>query len=198
MKLNPKVDAYIGKSAEFARPILEHIRKVVHETCPEVEENIKWGFPHFDYKGEIMCSMAAFKAHCVFTFWKGSLMRDPDHVMEKVGRTAMGQFGKIHHLKDLPDWKILEKYIREAMKFNDEGIKVPAKPKKEVVVPRYFSSELEKHPKALNIFQKFSPSHKREYVEWITEAKKEETRKSRLEKAMKMISEGKSRNYKYE
>ena len=201
MKTEPKIDAYINKSKDFAKPILNHLRKLIHQTCSKAEEKIKWGFPHFDYKGEMMCSMASFKAHCAFTFWKGSIMADPNNALEKVGRTAMGQFGRITSLKDLPADKVIVSCIREAMRLNDEGIKLPARtirPSKEIPLPDYYEKALKKNPKAWKTFSEFSPGHKKEYILWVTEAKQEATRKSRMEKSIEMMSEGKTRNYKYE
>src|SRR5918997_1578291 len=120
-----RVDAYIAKSADFAKPILTHLRELVHRACPEVEEKMKWSFPHFDYKG-MMCSMAAFKGHCTFGFWKASLMRDPQGILTQ-GDSAMGQFGQIKSLEDLPADDVLKAYIREAARLNDEGVKAPAR-----------------------------------------------------------------------
>ena len=198
-KYDRKVDAYIAKSAEFAQPILEHLRELVHEACPDVEETIKWGFPHFDYKG-IMCSMAAFKSHCSFGFWKGSIMKDTHKVMSIVGKTSMGSFDKLTSLKDMPSDKILKQYIKEAAKLNEDDIKlVKAKPKKSkpVEVPAYFLKELKKSKKALENFQNFSTSNKKDYIEWITGAKTDKTREARMETALEWIAEGKIRNWKY-
>lgn len=195
---DPRIDAYIAKSADFAKPILTHLREVVHSACPEVEETIKWGFPHFVYKG-MLCSMASFKEHCVFSFWKGSLIVDTNG---KNGEEAMEQFGRITRLSDLPSKKILTGYIKEAMRLNESGVKLPArskpKQKKEIVVPDYLASALRKSKKALATFDDLSPSHKHEYVEWITEAKGDDTRKRRLETAIQWMAEGKARNWKYE
>jgi uncharacterized protein YdeI (YjbR/CyaY-like superfamily) len=192
-----RVDAYIAKSAEFARPILEHIREIVHAACPDVVETMKWSFPHFDYKG-IMCAMSAFKEHCAFGFWKGSLIVPGDAEGEK----AMGQFGRITKLSDLPSKKILTGYIKQAMKLNDEGVKSPSRtkpkaPKPALVAPDDLTSALEANHAALATFEKFSPSNKREYVEWITEAKTEATRARRLQTAIEWMAEGKPRNWKY-
>lgn len=198
-KYDKKVDAYIAKSADFAKPILEHLRELVHEAVPDVEETIKWGFPHFDYKG-IMCSMAAFKNHTSFGFWKGSIMKDPHGVMSIVGKTSMGSFDKITSTKDLPSDKILKQYITEAAKLNEDDIKLvkaKVKPIKSVEVPAYFLKALKKNKKALETFQNFSNSNKKDYVEWITGAKSEETRESRMETALEWIGEGKVRNWKY-
>ena len=194
---NKIIDTYIAKSAEFAKPILVHIRKLVHEACPKVEETIKWGFPHFDYKGEMMCSMAAFKQHCAFGFWKGSLING----LGKKGESAMGQVGQIKSIKDLPSDKKIMAFIKEAMRLNDEGIKVAAKEKstekKELIIPKYFLTVLNKNEKALKVFENFSYSHKKEYVEWIIEAKTEETKNKRMATAIEWMTEGKDRNWKY-
>jgi uncharacterized protein YdeI (YjbR/CyaY-like superfamily) len=194
---DPRVDAYINKSAEFAKPILTHLREVVHAACPEVEETMKWSVPHFMYKG-MLCSMAAFKQHCTFGFWKGSLIVDRSGGSAE---QAMGQFGRIAKLSDLPSKKTLSGYINEAMRLNDAGVKSPtrSKPrdKKEVVVPDDLAAALKKSKKALATFERFSPSHRREYVEWITEAKGEDTRRRRLDTAIEWMAEGKPRNWKY-
>ena len=192
---DPRVDAYIEKSADFARPILKHLRKVVHAACPEVEETIKWSFPHFDYKGEMMCSMASFKAHCAFGFWKGSLV-----LGDKVVDGAMGHLGRITSLDDLPSDRTLTSYIRKAARLNDEGVKAVRAPRRstaEVEVPEDLTKALKKNKKALATFAAFPPSHKREYVQWIVEARGADTRKRRLESAVEWIAEGKPRNWKY-
>ena len=136
-----RIDAYIAKSADFAKPILNHIRSLVHKACPGVEETMKWSFPHFDYQGEMMCSMAAFKQHCSFGFWKATLMKDPKLMERAKSEEAMGHLGKITSQKDLPSDKVMIAYIKEAMKLNDDGVKVAkAKPTKikELPVPEYF------------------------------------------------------------
>ncbi len=193
-----RVDVYISKSAEFAKPILEHLRGVVHKACPNVEETIKWGFPHFDYKG-MMCSMASFKQHCAFSFWKASLMSDKKFLENSKLESAMGHLGRITCLKDLPSQKVLIKYIKEAAKLNDSDVKLPSKKKekKELEIPDYFTKELKKNKKALAAFEAFSYSHKKEYVEWITEAKTEPTRNKRIATTLEWLAEGKSRNWKY-
>lgn len=195
-----EVSSYIKKSAEFSKPILEHLRQLVHDTCPEVEEKMKWSFPHFDYRGEMMCSMAAFKHHCAFGFWKSSMMKNSQKLFTKYGKTAMGNLGQIRSLKDLPSDKILGASIKEAMKLNEDGIKIekPKNSKKEEInIPDYLISAIKKNKKAFITFNSFSPAHKREYTEWITEAKTEATRNKRLMTALGWMSEGKSRNWKY-
>jgi uncharacterized protein YdeI (YjbR/CyaY-like superfamily) len=194
---DPRIDAYIAKSADFAKPILKQLRKVVHAGCPQVVETIKWSMPHFDHKG-MMCGMAAFKAHCAFGFWKTELILGPGETKEKSG---MGSFGCIRSLADLPSEKTLIGYVKKAAALNEAGIKAPgrAQPKKRapLATPDYFTAALKKNAKARNTFEDFSPSHRREYIEWVTEAKREETRKERLEKSIKWLSEGKARNWKY-
>ena len=194
---DPRIDAYIAKSADFAKPILKHLRKVVHAGCPNVEETLKWSMPHFDYKG-ILCGMAAFKEHCAFGFWKSELILDRDKQEEKSG---MGSFGCIKSLKDLPNEKTLMGYVKKATALNDAGIKVPgrAQPKKRapIPVPTYFAAALKKNAKARTTFESFPPSHRREYLEWVTEAKRDETREQRLTTSVKWLAEGKSRNWKY-
>jgi uncharacterized protein YdeI (YjbR/CyaY-like superfamily) len=194
--IDTRVDAYIAKSAEFAQPILEHLRAVVHAACPDVEETMKWSFPHFMYKG-MMCSMASFKAHCAFGFWKAELL-----MADEARREAMGHFGRIESIKDLPSKKVLTAYIKQAMKLNDEGVAAPARAKpaapRELVIPDELTAALKKVPAARKHFEAFSPSKRRDYAEWISEAKTDATRVRRLEQAIEWIAEGKSRNWKYE
>ena len=199
-KKDPRIDAYIAKAAPFAKPILKHLRALVHKGCPEVEETMKWSFPNFDYKG-IMCSMAAFKEHCSFGFWKADLILKQENRSSSTDGDGMGQFGRITSLAHLPKDEVLLGYIREAKRLNDEGIKRPSVPKpkvkKELVVPPYLVAALQKKKPALTTFENFSYSHKKEYVEWLTEAKTEETRNRRLETAVAWLAEGKPRNWKY-
>ncbi len=200
---DPRVDAYIAKSAEFAQPILNHLRELIHATCPDVEETWKWSFPHFDYKGSTLCSMAAFKQHCAFGFWKASMMQDTDGVLEIKDRAAMGHLGRITSLKDLPKDSILKKYIKAAMKLNDEGVKMPARnkasdaEKKALTTPPDFAALLKKNKAAAAVFKDFSYSNKKDYIEWFEEAKTEATRTKRMDQAIEWIAEGKSRHWKY-
>jgi uncharacterized protein YdeI (YjbR/CyaY-like superfamily) len=167
-----------------------------------VEEKMKWSFPHFDYKGEMMCSMAAFKQHAVFGFWKAALMKDPVLVDNAKAETAMGHLGRITSLKDLPSDKKLIAWIKEAMQLTDKGIKLPSKAKttdkKELEIPAYFTRALNRDKKAKGVFEEFPYSHKKEYIMWITEAKTEETRNKRMATALEWIAEGKGKNWKYE
>jgi uncharacterized protein YdeI (YjbR/CyaY-like superfamily) len=196
-KRDPRVDAYIARSPDFAKPILTHLRDVVHAACPPVEETLKWSVPSFMYEG-MLCGMAAFKQHCMFGFWKGSLIVDRGGKPAEVG---MGQFGKITSLSDLPSDKTLTGYVKQAMKLNEEGVKAPrlakAKAKKPLVVPGSLKNALKKNKKAMTTFEGFSPSHQGEYVEWITDAKGDDTRGKRLKTAIEWMAEGKPRNWKY-
>lgn len=197
-----RIDAYITASQPFARPILKHLRSLVHKACPEVHETIKWGFPHFEYGGKILCSMASFKEHCAFGFRLGVMMSDPKGILKQVGsNSGMGHFGKISSLDDLPSEKTIIQYIKEAMTLTDEGVskpKVNNSGSKELEMPDYFVASLKKDKQAHSNFEKFSYSKKKDYVEWITEAKTEATRKKRMDLALEWLREGKGRNWKYE
>jgi len=195
-----RVDAYIEKSAAFAKPILNHIREVVHAASPLITETVKWGMPFFDYKGPV-CQMAAFKEHCAFGFWKASLLHDP-HGLLKIGDGAAGSFGRINTIADLPTPDAIKHFVLQAIENNDREVKIPTvkknpAEKKELVTPDYFEAVLNDHPKAKEVFDKFSYSHKKEYMEWIIDAKTEATREKRMLQAMEMMEEGKSRHWKY-
>ncbi|HYH79521.1 MAG TPA: YdeI/OmpD-associated family protein [Longimicrobium sp.] len=194
---DPRFDAYIEKSAEFARPILTHLRELVHATVPEVTEEMKWSMPHFGYKG-MFCGFAAFKEHAAFNFWKHSLIVGGDRPDD-----AMGSFGRITSLADLPPDDVIAGYLCEAKRLNDEGIKAPkrekpAEEKKAATVPDDLVAALETNPAALEHFHGFSPSKRKEYVEWITGAKTDATRTKRLGTAVEWIAEGKALNWRYE
>lgn len=195
---DPRIDAYIARSAEFARPIMEHLRDVVHQACPEVEETLKWGMPHFMYRG-MLAGMASFKAHCTFGFWKGSLIGAPDG---RKGSEAMGQYGRITSIADLPSKRVLAGYVKQAMKLNESGVKTPSRrkgpPKPELPVPPALTAAFRRNRAARLTFEGFSPSQRREYVEWISGAKGEDTRKRRVATAVEWLAEGKSRNWKYQ
>lgn len=194
--IDPRVDEYIANSAEFAQPILAHLREVIHAACPDVTETIKWSMPNFEHHG-LLCNFASFKQHCAFGFWKGELLLAAE---DDKGKEAMGQFGRITSVKDLPSKKVLTAYIRKAMKLNEEGVKI-ARPKaapRELLVPDYFVAALEGNPAAYEVFNGFSTSAKRDYCDWLTEAKTEATRNKRMAQAIEWIAEGKKRHWKYE
>ena len=197
-----RIDAYIAKSADYAKPIMEHLRKLIHKTCPEVTETVKWGMPSFEYKGPFV-GFAAFKKHAVLGFWKAAIMKDKKILTGKDTKGAMGNLGKLESIDDLPKDTVLVKWIKEAMKLNADGVKFvravkPKHERKEYTMPDYFQKVLNKNKKAKAVYDKFSPSHKKEYLEWIVEAKTEETRNKRMENAIEWLTEGKSRNWKYQ
>jgi uncharacterized protein YdeI (YjbR/CyaY-like superfamily) len=194
---DPRVDAYIAKAAPFAKPILTRIRSAVHKGCPDAEETMKWSFPHFDYKG-MLCAMAAFKQHCTLGFWKASLLKEAGLPARAKG--AMGQFGRITSVDDLPVEKELVALVRAAARLNDDGVKLvrrPRPPKPMPKAPASFVKALRENARAKATYDEFSPSHRREYLEWITEAKTDATRDKRIATTIEWLAEGKSRNWKY-
>ena len=209
--LNPKVDQYIAKSAEFARPILTHIRDVVHAAAPAIIEEIKWGFPFFTQDGEIVCAMRGFKAHCGLFFWKGALVV-PDGQEE-----GMGQFGKLTSVEQLPSKRVLTDYVKKALQLNEAGVPAPyvaarrakagaaksgattkARPTKSDDVPPALLAAIGKNKTALATWKGFAPSHRREYAEWVADAKRDETKGKRIAQAVEWIAEGRQRNWKYQ
>jgi hypothetical protein len=190
-----RIDAIIARSAPFAQPILIHLREVVHAACPDVEETIKWGMPSFSYKGPF-CGMAAFKQHAVFGFWKHELVVGDDDK----AREAMGSFGCLKSLADLPSKKVLAGYVRKAAKLNDEGIKAPRRKTVRKSIPMHpdLKKALARNPRARAAFDGFPPSAQREYLEWIDSAKTDGTRARRLEQTIEWLAEGKRRNWKYQ
>jgi uncharacterized protein YdeI (YjbR/CyaY-like superfamily) len=197
MATDPRIDSYIARQADFARPILEHLRSAVHSACPETEETLKWGMPHFLYKKQMLAGMAAFKAHATFGF------RRAREVLGETGaeREAMGQFGRLTTVSDLPPDEVLRDLILKAIALTDSGAR-PARSKaaarKELETPPELESALCANPDARAVFDGFPPSCRREYVEWVVEAKRPETRAKRVAQAVEWMAEGKRRNWKYE
>lgn len=197
MKTDPRVDAYIAKSADFAKPILAHLRAAVHEACPDTEETIKWSSPTFLYKGKMLASMAAFKAHATFGFWRGKeVLGDSKAEME-----AMGQFGRIASLGDLPAPAVLAEIIRKGMAVTDAG-PAPRQPKhpsrRPIAMPDDLAEALARNAEASATFDSFPPSAQYDYLEWVTEAKRPETRAKRIAQSIEWLAEGKRRHWKYE
>jgi uncharacterized protein YdeI (YjbR/CyaY-like superfamily) len=193
---DPRVDAYIAKSASFAQPILSHLRDVVHAACPEAEETMKWSMPFFVYRGSPLCNMAAHKAHASFGFWLGAQV-----LGDAAAQQAMGQFGRLTRVKDLPGKTLLTRYIRKAMALTDAGVTLTrssAVASAPVTVPPALARALAAAPEVQARFDALSPSHRREYCEWIAGARKDETVKRRVATAVELIAEGKSQNWKYE
>lgn len=193
---DPRVDAYIEAAAPFAQPILRHLRDVVHAACPDVVETIKWRAPFFDVHGAPMCHMAAFKHHCAFGFWKGALVA-PDSA-----DAVRGQFGRLITLADLPAKRQLIAYVRRAMRLNEAGVPAPhiakrAQPRPLPVPSADFAAALGATAAAGRAFKAFAPGQQRDYVDWIAEAKRPETRARRIAQAVEWLVEGKPRNWKY-
>jgi uncharacterized protein YdeI (YjbR/CyaY-like superfamily) len=197
---NSNVDAYSDKAEEFAKPILAHLRALIHATCPEVVEEIKWGIPHFDYKGEMMCIFAAYKNHCSFGFWKDSLMTDARLKGNSDLPAAKRFMGKLTSVDDLPSDETLKSWIKEAMSLNERGMRLPPRKSeapKAVGIPAAFAAKLDADPQTKAIFESKSPSFQKEYNVWVGEAKTEATRDKRIEEALSWIAEGKGRFWKY-
>lgn len=197
---SPAVDAYVARAPEFARPILEQIRAAFHAGCPELEEKIKWGAPSFEYLG-LLGGMAAFKRHVAFGFWKSRLMKDFEDTFGRAAGASMMR-ARVESQADLPSRRVLVAMVKEAKRLNQEGVKEPklARPKGSirVVVPADLRAALARRPQARAFFVGLPPSHRREYVAWITEAKRPETRAKRIATTLEWLAAGKRRNWKYE
>lgn len=198
MPRSREVDAYIRNAQPFARPILSHLRRLMHRACPQVMETIKWGVPHFEYQGPV-AMMAAFKRHASFGFWKQKLMADPARLFPKPGQSSMGG-RRIRALSDLPPDTVLTRYIHAAIELNRKGIKARRVVRRRPAprTPADLAAALKQNPRARATYQDFPPSKRREYIEWLTGAKQEATRRRRLATAVAWLAAGKSRNWKYE
>ena len=205
-KRDPRVDTYIAKAATFAQPILTHLRDVIHKACPDAQEEMKWSRPFFLHGDTILCNLSAFKEHCSFGFWGAEIGKvlHEDGILQNGG---MGSLGKITSLKDLPPDKQLLGYIRKAADLIDSGQgdnrivvarRVVKAPKPATETPAEFAVALKKNKTAGKAYAAFSPSCKREYDEWIADAKRPETRDRRIAQAIEWIAEGKQRNWKYQ
>ncbi len=204
--LNPKVDAYLARVQPFAQPIMAHLRELVHKACPEIEETMKWSRPFFEYRGAILCNMSAFKEHCSFGFWGeeiGAVLREAG----VLGEEGMGSLGRITSVAGLPSDKQMLGWIRQAAALVDNGqYTSPIAARRKVVKPQKaaletppeFAAALRRNKKAAAVFAAFSPSCKREYAEWVADAKRPETRDKRIATAVEWIAEGKQRNWKYQ
>jgi len=198
--LDPRIDAYVEKAAAFAKPILIKLRKLIFQACPDAEEMIKWSFPNYEVHGSMLCSMAAFKEHCAFGFWKASLLKDPDGILHLAERNSMGHLDRLSSVKDLPSDKILITYLKEAALLNKNNIKIARKksaPGKELAIPKALAAALKKNKKAMVTFEAFPPSQRREYIEWISEAKTDVTLDKRLTTTIEWLEQGKTRHWKY-
>lgn len=203
-RFNPKFDEYQEAASDFAKPIMEHLRKLVHKQCPEAVEEIQWGIPHFDYKGEMLCIFAAYKNHCSFSFWKESLMSDVRFRANPDLKAAKRFMGKLTSLTDLPSDSELISFIQDAMALTDKGVKrAPRQDAKlekavEIAIPEAFAEQLASHTQANEVFQSKSSSFRKDYVVWIADAKTDPTRQKRIDESLEWIAQGKGRFWKYE
>lgn len=199
MKTDARVDLYIENTQDFAKPILEHLRTLIHDSCPDCEETIKWGFPHFMYQGKILCAMSAFKAHAAFGFWLENEMQTMQPLIKERQKNSMFQLGKLKNIDDLPSREILVSAIKEAMKLTENGtvIKKSKADMSEVIVPDDFQQRLNELDSAKGYFESFSLAQRRDYVNWINEAKTDNTRAKRINTSIEWLSEGKDKNWKY-
>jgi uncharacterized protein YdeI (YjbR/CyaY-like superfamily) len=193
--LDPRIDTYLANAPPFAQPILQRLREDVHAACPDVAETIKWSRPHFMLAGKLLCGMSAFKAHCAFSFWERE-----DATPGQPG--AMGDLGRIQTLADLPSRTELRQQIKAAAALLQAGAPRAQKPHREpraqLDMPADFAATLASAPAAQQHYDAFPPSKQRDYMEWVLEAKREDTRAKRIAQAVEWLAEGKSRNWKYE
>lgn len=197
-KTDPRVDAYIAEAAPFARPILSHLRKLVHESCPQAQETLKWSHMSFVVDGKLLCLVGSFKAHCTFGFWHKDMQQQLARDLGKASEAA-GMMGRITQLGDLPSDATMRRYFKQAAALVGAGVpaRAPAKPRAAAAMPADLVAALKKNRAAAKTFENFSPSHRRDYIEWITEAKRDETRAKRLTTTLEWLAEGKPRNWKY-
>ena len=199
MPRSKQVDDYIAQAAPFARPILRHLRQLIHRGCPEAEESIRWNHASFSYRGKLFAGLGTFKAHATFGFWH----RDMEKILAQAGLhtdDAAGLLGRLTSLNDLPNDRTMLRFIKAAVALQDSGKPARAvrKSKPELPVPPLLADALRQNRRAAAAWEKFPPGAKRDYIEWITEAKRDETREQRLLTTIEWVGEGKRRNWKYE
>ncbi|MCD0472277.1 YdeI family protein [Flavobacterium sp. JAS] len=199
--LNSKVDEYIAKSEDFAKPILEYLRQIIHETCPDAAEDIKWGTPHYAYKGDHLCMIAGFKNHCSFSLYKAEFIKNKEIAESVKAGKKFGYMDKLKSVSELPSKNILISLIKEAMTINEQGIKkektVSDKPKV-IETPEYLVEALNANKKAKEVWESKSDSYRKDYLVWIIDAKTDTTRQKRIEQSLEWIAEGKGRFWQYE
>lgn len=199
-QFNPKVDEYIAKSEDFAKPILEHLRQVIHETCVGVKEEIKWGIPHYSYKGDYLCMLGSFKNHCSFSLYKAEFMKDKEIAESVKAGKKFGYMDKLKSVSELPTKKVLVSLVKDAMNVNEQGIKKEklksGKPKI-LETPDYLIDSLNNYEEAKAVWESKSDAYRKDYLIWIIDAKTETTRQKRIEQSLKWIAEGKGRFWQY-
>lgn len=201
-----KIDKYIADAPEYARPIMEKLRKAVHKGCPQAEEAIKWGCPYFMYQGKLFCGMAAFKKHVGFGFWNSKDMDDPEGLFESgTGKKASMCNAHFHAVKELPTQKVLVDYVKQSKKLTDAELSKskPAKKaaKKKVAVPKTpadLSSAFKTNKTAKSYFDSLAPSHRRDFLQWILDAKRDATREKRVNETVKLLKAKKTLHWKYQ
>lgn len=202
MQRDDRVTAYIERAAPFAQPILRHLRELVHAACPQAQETLKWGAPSFVYNKQILCMMAAFKGHAALSFWHGDMVTQAGRESQrnKTGSETMGQFGRLTGIADLPDAAALTALVHDAMALVDAGVPATRKaaPRAPIPMPDDFGAALAAAPAAQAQFHAFPPGKQRDYLEWVTEAKRAETRAARIAQSVTWLAEGKARHWKYE
>ena len=203
MNHNSAIDSYIANAADFAKPVMAHWRRLIHERCPDVTEVIKWGIPHFEYKNENLFVFASYKNHCSFSFLKESLMTDPRLKSNKDLKPIQKFLGKVNKPEDLPPDEEFIGMLDEAMQLNEQGVKIernkPANEKPKVLeTPEYLLVALSAKPEAKEVYESKSNSFRKEYIVWITGAKTDETRQKRTSEALEWIAEGKGRFWKHQ
>jgi len=200
-QLNPKVDAYIAKSEDFAKPILEYLREIIHETCPDAEEDVKWGTPHYSYKSDHLCMMGGFKNHCSFSLYKAEFMTDKEITESVKAGKKFGYMDKLKTVAELPSKEVLVSLLKEAMTINEKGIKkekaVSDKPKV-IETPDYLTAVLNANNEAKVVWESKSDAYRKDYLVWIIDAKTEATRQKRIDQSLEWIAEGKGRFWQYE
>lgn len=200
---DPKVTQYIENSEEFARPILNHLRELIHENCPDVVESIKWAIPHFDYKNDFMCVLASAKNHCSLTFIKSEFMTEPRFGGGKTVKPGQRFMSRITSMSELPSDEELAGFVKQAMDLNDRGVKLDktakAAPSSEPLeTPEYFLEALSRNPVAQQVFENQSTSFRKNYIVWLETAKTDATRQRRIDESLEWIAEGKGKFWKYD
>lgn len=199
-QLNSKVDEYIAKSEGFAKPILEYLRQIIHETCPDAAEDIKWGTPHYSYKGDHLCMIAGFKNHYSFSLYKAEFMKDKEIAESVKAGKKFGYMDKLKSVSELPSKEVLVSFLKEAMTINENGIKKekPISDKPKVIeTPDYLTEALNANKQAKEVWESKSDSYRKDYLVWIIDAKTDATRQKRIEQSLEWIAEGKGRFWQY-
>jgi len=198
-RLDRRVDAKFSQAPDFAQPIIQLLRKAIHQACPEVQETLKWGMPAFEYQG-LLAIVGIFKSHCSLVLWKHQLLAEKFPELAEIANPSTGKFGRLTKRSDLPSQAKLNQYLKFAVALNAEGVRVPKRRKATRPVPTLppeFKAALRRHKVAAQTFEKLSPSCQRDYVNWIADPKREETRAKRIATSIEWLAAGKKRNWKY-